>query len=177
MCSGHRRPPPAIDPRTGCLTRSCFPCGRPCSLADGDPKTIGKIGTDIQDNKCGWLIVQALERATPVRIARQAPLAASTLSSHSHPTPMHTHAHPYPPTQHHHHHHQPHHQPPTTNHQPPTTNHHPPSTIHQPPTTNHHRGTRRGATPRTPRATWSTGARALITPRLSSVLSRSAVRT
>lgn len=27
----------------------------------GDYETIGKIGTDIQDNKCGWLVVKALE--------------------------------------------------------------------------------------------------------------------
>ena len=30
----------------------------------GSPETIGKIGTDIQDNKCSWLINQALERAS-----------------------------------------------------------------------------------------------------------------
>ena len=30
----------------------------------GSPETIAKIGTDIQDNKCSWLINQALERAS-----------------------------------------------------------------------------------------------------------------
>jgi farnesyl diphosphate synthase len=30
----------------------------------GLPEVIGKIGTDIEDNKCGWLIVQALRLAS-----------------------------------------------------------------------------------------------------------------
>jgi farnesyl diphosphate synthase len=33
----------------------------------GDPETIGKIGTDIEDNKCSWLVVQAMERASEVQ--------------------------------------------------------------------------------------------------------------
>ncbi|PRP79632.1 farnesyl diphosphate synthase [Planoprotostelium fungivorum] len=31
----------------------------------GDPATIGKIGRDIEENKCSWLIVQCLKRCTP----------------------------------------------------------------------------------------------------------------
>jgi len=33
----------------------------------GDPNTIGKIGRDIEENKCSWLIVQAILHATPAQ--------------------------------------------------------------------------------------------------------------
>lgn len=36
----------------------------------GEPSVIGKIGRDIEDAKCSWLVVQALKRVTPEQKAR-----------------------------------------------------------------------------------------------------------
>jgi farnesyl diphosphate synthase len=37
--------------------------------AFGDPASIGKVGTDIQDNKCSWLVCTALATASPAQRA------------------------------------------------------------------------------------------------------------
>ncbi len=35
----------------------------------GDPEITGKIGTDIEESKCSWLVVQALKKANPEQLA------------------------------------------------------------------------------------------------------------
>ncbi|KAJ1406342.1 isoprenoid synthase domain-containing protein [Ochromonadaceae sp. CCMP2298] len=44
----------------------------------GAPEVIGKIGTDIQDNKCSWLVVQALDRCS----AKQRKVLADNYGCH-----------------------------------------------------------------------------------------------
>lgn len=51
----------------------------------GNPETIGKIGTDILDNKCSWNINVALGKATA---AQRAVLDVSPLSSALHLPPL-----------------------------------------------------------------------------------------
>jgi len=34
----------------------------------GDPVVTGKVGTDIEERKCSWLVVQALQRITPAQM-------------------------------------------------------------------------------------------------------------
>jgi farnesyl diphosphate synthase len=60
----------ATDPAAYALAEDiCVRMGRYFQIQDdvldafGDPAVIGKVGTDIEDNKCSWLVVQALERA------------------------------------------------------------------------------------------------------------------
>ncbi len=53
--------------------RVCLPLGQYFQAQDdfldcyGHPDTIGKIGTDIRDGKCSWLVCVALEKASPAQ--------------------------------------------------------------------------------------------------------------
>merc|ERR1719460_1369133 len=56
------------DPKAFDVARSiCIKMGEYFQVLDcyGAPEVIGKIGTDIEDNKCSWLICQALKQVTP----------------------------------------------------------------------------------------------------------------
>ncbi|KAK9844175.1 hypothetical protein WJX81_007024 [Elliptochloris bilobata] len=65
----------AVPPAFALAKNICIQMGQYFQIQDdyldcfGDPAVIGKIGTDIQDNKCSWLVVQALQRAQPPQLA------------------------------------------------------------------------------------------------------------
>uniref|UniRef100_A0A8C3UE06 Farnesyl pyrophosphate synthase n=1 Tax=Catharus ustulatus TaxID=91951 RepID=A0A8C3UE06_CATUS len=58
--------PPAEGERAQALGLSLVPLAQDDYLdCYGDPALTGKVGTDIQDNKCSWLVVECLRRVTP----------------------------------------------------------------------------------------------------------------